>query len=459
MFVSALRNLAGAFSLMGWLGFLVDGEVKMGIPDKSERSCPGNSVAGRFGSWVDRTPVWRLFLLILIIGATVRGGALTLWPCKYVQILESHVEARNIAISLARTGEFANPFRVPTGKTAHLEPLAPFLTSLIYRAWGVSPRAEFIRGIVCALFSTLTCGLTVLLGLELGLGRLVSLCAGTIAALAPHGVQLVSDLTELNGCLGTALFICAVILMLQAKRYAPSPLRLIASGVLSGLTILTCNSLLAPLAVLIVCAALPIKWNPLRLPLKSVIVIVLSTTLVVIPWSVRNLLVFNQWVTVRSNFGLEFRLAQNDLSGEASMQKIHPANSQETRELIRRVGEPAAYAALGRDGLKWVRAHPIEFAERTLKRVVYFWIPRTRPLRYVASFAVALGALWGFTLLVIRMHRAALIVGILWLTFPAVYYLVLSYARYQQPMAFSLYLMASVPISVVSRKHHSELKP
>ncbi len=403
--------------------------------------------------------MWRLFLLMLIIGAIVRVGALTFSPSKYIQILESHVEARNIAISLARTGEFADPFRVPTGKTAHLEPVAPFLTSLIYRTWGIVPRAEFVRGIVCALFSTLTCGMTMLLGIELGLGRRVSLYAGTIAALAPHGVQRVSDLTELNGCLGTALFICAVILILQAKRYAPSPLRMTASGVLSGLTILACNSLLAPLAVLIVCAALPIKWNPLRLPLTSVIVMVLSTALVVIPWSVRNLLVFNQWVTGRSNFGLEFRLAQNDLSGDESMQKIHPANSPETRELIRRVGEPAAYAALGRDGLKWARTHPIEFVERTLKRVVYFWIPRTKLPRYVASFAVAFGALWGFTLLVIRKHPAAFIIGILWLTFPAVYYLVLSYPRYQQPIAFSLYLMAAVPIPVVTRTNSSESSP
>jgi len=67
-----------------------------------------------------------------------------------------------------------------------------------------------------------------------------------------------------------------------------------------------------------------------------------------------------------------------------------------------------------------------------------------------------LGALCGFLLLVIRKHPAAVIVGILWLTFPTVYYLVRSNSRYQQPIAFSFYLMASVPVSVVLRKYLSE---
>lgn len=391
-------------------------------------------------SSLDHRPLWHLFVLVFLIAAAIRIGVLTISQEEYTAYLKGDVEARNIALSIARTGNFADPYGVPTGETAHLEPLSPFLESLIFRIWGITDRADFLRGIACALISSLTCGLTVLFGIEIGLGRLVSLCAGMIAALAPHGIQFRADISQLGGCLGTAFLICALLVMLQAVKHGPSPLRLAVCGVLSGLTILTYNSLLAPLALFMACAALPAKWNPLRLPLTSVFVIALLASLVVMPWSVRNLLVFKEWVTVRSNFGLEFRIGQNDFSDPW---QIHPYNSKETRDLIRRVGEPAAFAALGRDGREWVQEHPIKFVRRTLKRVYYFWIPRDR---YIASFVVALCAFYGFLLLVIQKHPAALIVGMLWLAYPAVYYLLQSLPRYQQPIGFSLYLMASVPI-------------
>ena len=103
----------------------------------------------------------RLAAFAFLIAAAVRIAALSLSD-QYVTALKQQVEVRNVAITLARTGDFANPYFVPTGKTAHLAPIAPFLTSLVYRTWGVTDRAEFVRGVVCSLCSALACGLTVL---------------------------------------------------------------------------------------------------------------------------------------------------------------------------------------------------------------------------------------------------------------------------------------------------------
>ncbi len=395
-------------------------------------------------SWLEHVPAWRVVLLVFLIGVIVRLGALTLWHDYYVNELRTHVEMRNIAITLAKTGEFADPFGVPTGKTAHLAPVAPFLTSLIYRTWGISDRAELVRGIACALASALVCGLTVLFGVEIGIGQLASFCAGILAALAPHGAQLHSDLTELDACLGTAFFICAILIMLRAVKYGASGRRSILFGLLSGLAILTYNSLLAPLAALVACTALQFKRNPIRLPVKYVIWMTVSTSLIVLPWSIRNLVVFKQWVMVRSNFGLEFRMAQSD---PALAAQLHPAHSEKTRALIRELGEPAAYAALGKDGFEWVRSHPSQFAQRVSSRVLYFWIPGASSHRKRAiSFVIACAALYGFLLLIKHGHPAALIIGLVWIAYPAVYYLLQSLPRYQQPVGFSLYLMASIPI-------------
>ena len=385
----------------------------------------------------------RLAAFAFLIAAAVRIAALSLSD-QYVTALKQQVEVRNVAITLARTGDFANPYFVPTGKTAHLAPIAPFLTSLVYRTWGVTDRAEFVRGVVCSLCSALACGLTVLLGFALGLGRFVSASAGLLAALAPHGVQFHADVTELDGCLGTVLLLCALLTLLHAIQSGPSAGHLAAFGVFSGLAILTHNSLLAPLAALAVITAIPVARNPLRLPARSLVLMAAPALLIVLPWSVRNLIVFKQWVTVRSNFGLEFRIAQHDLSPFPATVQVHPCHSARTRALIANVGEPAAFAALGREGMEWIRRRPLEFVLRTLKRIVHFWVPAGSKWRTVLSLLVTLTAFGGYLLLAGRRHPAALVIGLLWLAYPAVYYVLQPLSRYQQPIGFSLYLLTMV---------------
>lgn len=401
-------------------------------------------------SWLANVPAWRMVLLVFVIAMTARAAALIYWSGYYVQVLTAQVEMRNIALSLATTGNFADPYGVPTGKTAHLAPVGPFLTSLIYRVWGISERAELVRGIVCAITSAVVCGLVVLLGFELGIARLTSLCAGTLAALAPHAAQFHSDITEFDACLGSAFFICALLTLLRAVKYGGSRRRCVVFGLLAGLTILTYNSLLAPLAALLACAGLPFKRNPLRMPIKYVVWMVVSAAVIVLPWSIRNLVVFRQWVTVRSNFGLEFRIGQSDLSSDDATMQIHPANSKQTRALIHELGEPAAYAVLKREGFEWVRGHPSEFVRRVWRRVIYFWIPgASSHAKRVISLLIACAGLAGLLQLVRQNHRAALTIGLVWIAYPAVYYLLQSGARYQQPIGFSLYLMAALLIQAL----------
>src|SRR5208283_3329804 len=54
-------------------------------------------------------------------------------------------ESLRIAISLARHGEFADPYSLPTGPTAHTAPLYPALASALYRMWGDTQDADYAR--------------------------------------------------------------------------------------------------------------------------------------------------------------------------------------------------------------------------------------------------------------------------------------------------------------------------
>ena len=62
-------------------------------------------------------------------------------------------EGINVAIALSRRGEFANPFREPTGPTAHVPPTFPFITAGIFRLFGYGYAAA-AGGLVLHLTST-----------------------------------------------------------------------------------------------------------------------------------------------------------------------------------------------------------------------------------------------------------------------------------------------------------------
>ena len=395
---------------------------------------------------------WRPLFAIVLFAFLLRLAALVFMP-EYVDLLQRQKELRNVAISLARTGDFANPYSEPTGKTAHLAPIGPLAASLVYRVFGISREAEFVRGLTCAIASSIVCGLTFLLGLRFGLDRRAALLAGILGALAPTGLQLYWDLTEQDACLGTLFFVCALLVFPwdTSERYGMT--HAIAFGVASGLAVLSYESLLAPVAGLLACGLVvsrhwrrPEAWRFAGLATVCLL-------LVVLPWSVRNWVVFHRWVLVRSNFGLEFRLAQHPMGDElnASLSMVHPYNKPEILSRVRREGEPAVYHGFLIEGLDWIRNNPVIFAKRTIRRIVTFWFPVGIGFRRtLASLFFVVLAFVGVQRLRKAKPRVWFGIACIWLTYPLVYYLVPGYVRYRQPIEFTIYLMAALEIRTVT---------
>src|SRR3954447_17346774 len=50
-------------------------------------------------------------------------------------------EMELISRSLAETGQFANPYKLPTGLTAHHAPIYPFVLAEMFRVFGYGPAA------------------------------------------------------------------------------------------------------------------------------------------------------------------------------------------------------------------------------------------------------------------------------------------------------------------------------
>jgi hypothetical protein len=86
-------------------------------------------------TWMARSPV-RAFIIIFLLGFSVR----LFFPAK---VPEHHIlphdrwEDTAIATSLVERGQFADPYMIPTGPTAHLPPLVPGILALFWSLFGM----------------------------------------------------------------------------------------------------------------------------------------------------------------------------------------------------------------------------------------------------------------------------------------------------------------------------------
>jgi hypothetical protein len=140
------------------------------------------AVAGK----TSRSPVWAC-VLIFLLSFAVRA-ALLVWLAESRENfyrLGSGIEDR-VALSLLRTGEFADPYLIPSGPAAHPPPLWPGILALIYSAFGMTATAGYVRGLVAIASYSALFGLLPWFGRRLGLGTRSGVLAGVLGALIPR---------------------------------------------------------------------------------------------------------------------------------------------------------------------------------------------------------------------------------------------------------------------------------
>ena len=91
--------------------------------------------------WLACSP-WRSFCIIFLLSLAVSINQLNQIPSRQL-IPTAYRELGAIAISLMKTGQFADPYMISTGPTAHLPPIIPFIISMIYRWFGLTSTAGY----------------------------------------------------------------------------------------------------------------------------------------------------------------------------------------------------------------------------------------------------------------------------------------------------------------------------
>jgi hypothetical protein len=179
--------------------------------------------------------------------------------------------------------------------------------------------------------------------------------------------------------------------------------------------------------------------------------------LVLSPWLIRNYEVFGQFVFIRNDFGLQFRLGNGPSADGMLMPYFQPNLNKLELEKFQRMGELRYAAECKRAALQWVRENPDRFVVISLKRFFYFWNGVPRPSSSTAFFdfrssaflATSVLAIWGLLRALRQKRPGAWLYAGLVLTYPTAYYFVFPHARYRHPMEPELLILIVFLLSEV----------
>jgi hypothetical protein len=361
-------------------------------------------------------------------------------------------EAESIARTLAETGEFGGAYLIPTGPTAHCGPFYVGLLSLIYRFFGSGTTvAENIRiGLLIGVNSICTALLPVVAPV-LGLPLWAGIAAGMTSALVPmhRTAEAFHAWDEPYAVLGLMV---ALMLLARWKPLHRSPFyRSAWYGLLWGVLLqvaATTLPVLLGLAVFSIAENRAQAWPELR----RWAVVFAAATVVMLPWTLRNRVQLGEWIFIRSNFGLELRISNNDRAGATNFETgqaglyrdTHPGDSLREAQRLRDLGEIAYHRSQVTQALSWIHSHPGHFAALTAVRIRVFWLgswrnPETACVLSITTI-LAIAGLW----LMWRdgLREAFWMFVIVWLCYPLTFYVVQHLTRYRMPMWWTVVLPA-----------------
>lgn len=210
-------------------------------------------------------------------------------------------------------------------------------------------------------------------------------------------------------------------------------------------------------------------WLIARRKLEGVVhsaLMALGCVVVILPWVVRNHGVFGKVFLVKSNFGHELFMGNNETADglyHRLNDVIAETVDQPTRVRLHEANEAEYSALLGELSGEWIRANPGRFLELTWIRISHYWrtpfisnwesFPGGPTVRAVMSWSNRLGyhatlvlALAGLGLGWRRGHTVGPVALVL-LTLPVPYYLThLSFPRYRFPFVPFVLVLTSIAL-------------
>lgn len=284
---------------------------------------------------------------------------------------EYGVIARNL---LAGEGFSGSAWFVPEGPTAFMAPVYVWYLAAGFALLGDG--AYLPLQLLQALAGGATAALVACMARRV-LGSPAGVCAGLVFALNPTHAYLASQMHPL--VFFTALVSATVWLALKCWD-RPTPTHAALLGAVLGLAMLTDPSIavFAPVLGCTVLLAPRPDWK------RGVVLATITTAMacaIVAPWTLRNYLVFGDFVLVKSPSGLALWVGNHpgatgtQFTVDPDGRVVHAVDRMDPtlRARLHELGEPGAYKELGRAARAHMRTHPGETGRLMLRKAGYFW--------------------------------------------------------------------------------------
>lgn len=366
-------------------------------------------------------------------------------------------EMGRVARSIALGQGFSSPYEGNTGPSAWEPPLYPYLIAGVFKIFGIYTYASaWVLLSINSLFAAVTT-IPVYLIAHRSFGSRVALWSARAWAFNPYvwywSIHWIWDTTF------TPLMLAVIFLISLELEQWPGYRGWVLFGALWGVGALANPAMLSFLPF----CGLWIWWRRYGRGLPSLVGVVLSSFvffLVLSPWLVRNYEVFGQFVFIRDDFGLQFRLGNNKMSDGMLFATLQPNLNKLELEKFQRMGEIAYEADCRRLASDWIREHPGRFAVISMKRFVYYWngVPRPTDSRAPWDFrsslflASSVLAIWGMGRALLQKRPGAWLFAGLIGSYPTIYYFVFPHARYRHPIEPELFILAVFLLSEIRRR-------
>jgi hypothetical protein len=399
-----------------------------------------------------RSPL-RAFAVVFVVAFAVRCVMLLYTPPEYVGPVSPNEPGR-VAQSLVQSGQYADPYLVPTGPTAHPLPVYTGLVALLFEVFGVTMTAGYVRCLLNIAATSAMLGLTPWLASRLGAGAPAGLIGGLAGALFPY--QGLEEILNWAGSESFAAVAFGVLLVALVGRWTSG------RGTLHGAFLIGIGwgaaFHLAPalLLVMLGCLAFELLWSREPKRWRAPVVMALGAALACAPWALRNYAAFREVFFVRSNFGLELRLGNHEgsaatwaeLSAREGRTNRHPCCNPAEALKVQQMGEMAYMGEARAEATTWIRANPGAFLRLTAQRVAHVWLgplDRSPASAWLLALTVLafLGA-WRLVPALAAPQRAALLIPMA--LFPLVYYVVPYLPRYRAPLDWILLTLAGTAV-------------
>jgi hypothetical protein len=368
-------------------------------------------------------------------------------------------ELERIAISLAATGVYGNPYAVPTGPSAHVSPGYALILAGLFRIFGTGVPAEIVKELLAVTVTSISCALLPAIAGTLRLGRDVGIVAGFVSALYPE-----RPLVQVDGDWETpytvlALMLISVLAVRLWKKQRLNARSALLHGLCWGTALLFVGALLPLLGAFIGVGAFFCRPSGVKRYLAFSAMEILMVGVCLAPWAIRNYYALGWPIFTRSNFGLELRVSNNDgaspnervnsLNGVYA--KFHPLLSVAEATKVREMGEVAYNRMAFNEAQRWILTHPGRFVQLCLGRARYFWFytDRTSPVKTLFLAATALMGFIGLGFVFSQQPVTAVVLAIVLIIYPLPNYLVHVGLRQQYPIQW---LMTLLTVFLIMRR-------